>query len=178
MFDSTVGATYLLKRTELAVRACVEVALMQFDLTPNQFLMLVRLDYEGAQSSAQLARALGIRPQSITETIAPLELKGLIQRQESPKHRRILQITLTTAGKQLLTQAKKVANKLEQELLTCLTPTELGHLRNALEKVRASAERHETHPAVRRQEAAQLGRAHLRRPWAGTARPAARRRTG
>src|SRR5215468_11011657 len=101
MLDSPVGTTYLLKRTELAVRACVEVALMQFDLTPNQFLLLVRLDYEGGQSSAQLARAVGIRPQSMNETVAPLEQKGLIQRQESPEHRRILQITLTPAGKQL-----------------------------------------------------------------------------
>jgi DNA-binding MarR family transcriptional regulator len=178
MPDSPVSTTYLLKRTELAVRACIEVALLQFDLTPNQFLMLVRLDYEGGQSSAQLARALGIRPQSITETITPLELEGLIQRQESPEHRRILQITLTAAGRHLLGQAKKVARRLEQELLAALAPEELSVLRTALEKLRASAEQHETHPVVRRKEAAQLGRVHVSRPWAGTTRPATRRRTG
>lgn len=176
MPDSPVGTTYLLKRAELAVRACVEVALLQFDLTPNQFLLLVRLDYEGGQSSAQLARALGVRPQSLADTLSPLEVKGLIRRQESPEHRRILRITLTAAGKQLLGHARKVARSLEQELLTALTQEEIASLRNALEKLCVSAEQHETHPVVRRKEAAQLGRIHISRPWTAASKPAGQRR--
>jgi len=131
---------------------------------------------EGGQSSAQLARAIGIRPQSITEVIGPLEHRGLIRRRQSPEHRRILRITLTPAGNDLSAQAKQVAGQLEQELLTALTPGELNSLRSALEKLRATAERHETHAVVRRNEALQLGRTHFARPWTGTRRAAARRR--
>ena len=50
MSDTPRTFIYLLKHTELAVRGCVEVALEQFDLTPNQFLMLLRLSHKEGQS--------------------------------------------------------------------------------------------------------------------------------
>jgi DNA-binding MarR family transcriptional regulator len=68
-----VGTIYLLKRAELAVRACMEVALSQFGLTPAQFLMLYRLRDSHAPSAADLARDLHVRPQSMIEIIRPLE---------------------------------------------------------------------------------------------------------
>src|SRR5262245_14012367 len=99
---ASVGTVDLLKRAELAVRGCAEATLLQFDLTPAQFLVLFRLKYAMAPvSSADLARAAGIRPQSVVDIIGPLERDGLIRRREAPEHRRILRITLTAAGEQL-----------------------------------------------------------------------------
>lgn len=165
MLDSSLITSYMIKRAELAVRNCLEVALQQFDLTSNQYLMLLRLNYHGAQSSAQFARAVGVRPQSITDIIGPLERKGLIQRQENPENRRILLITLTTKGQQLMVRAGKVTIQLDRELLADLDAHEISVLRKALEKIRATAERHECHPVVRRREAKELARARAARPW-------------
>jgi DNA-binding MarR family transcriptional regulator len=144
MGDAVESFIYLLKHTELAVRGCVEVPLLQFDLTPNQFLMLVRLLHHDGMSAAELARAVGIRPQSIGEALAPLEAKSLIRRQESSRHRRILKISLTSAGRQLLARATRVGRQLEKELLSDLNAAELAALRSGLTKVLARAQQRET----------------------------------
>jgi DNA-binding MarR family transcriptional regulator len=146
----STGVVYLLKRAELAVRSCAEVALAPYGLTPTQFLVLFQLRESEGVSSAELARTIGVRPQSMGELIAPLEREGLIKRREAPEHRRILRITLTAAGEQLLARALRVARELEEELLSSLTVQEIRHLRGGLAKLLMSAQTHEMHPMVRR----------------------------
>jgi DNA-binding MarR family transcriptional regulator len=170
--SASVGTVDLLKRAELAVRGCAEAILVPFNLTPAQFLVLFRLKYSTHNvSSADLARAAGIRPQSVVDLIGPLERAGLIKRREAPEHRRILRITLTAAGEQLFARALPVAAQLERELLATLTATELSGLRKGLEKLLANAEVHELHPTMRRSVAAATMRAEVAR------RSAKRRKT-
>ncbi len=144
------GLVYLLKSTELAVRSCAEVALTPFGLTPALFLMLFRLKESDGISSAELARTIGVRPQSIVDLIRPLERAKFIRRRRAPEHRRILRISLTAAGERLLEQVIPVARQLEEELFASLTPQEVTQLRDGLTKLRFSAQAHETHPTVRR----------------------------
>jgi len=151
--EQSLGTVYLLKRAELAVRSCVEAALAPFRLTPTQFLLLLRLEDSGGLSSAELARAAGVRPQSIVDLIGPLEREGWIKRREAPEHRRILRISLSLAGKQLLARARPVAMQLEKELLGEVGDVELAQLREGLTKLLANAEAHDTHPVVRRSAA-------------------------
>jgi DNA-binding MarR family transcriptional regulator len=88
MAEQPVSTVYLLKRAELAVRGCVEVALSAVDLTPSQYFILVLVKSGDASSSAELARAMGVLPQSMTELIAPLEKQGAIVRQPDPDKRK------------------------------------------------------------------------------------------
>jgi DNA-binding MarR family transcriptional regulator len=175
--DSPPGTIYLLKRVELAIRGCAETALAPFGLTPTQFLILFRLKYSEGTSSAELARATGVRPQSIVDIIRPLERDGLIKRREAPEHRRILRITLSPAGEQLLARSIPVAAELERELLSTLSGQELKRLRESLTKLLASAEAHETHPGVRRAAAVTAMRAEIARPWKKATAPRQRRRS-
>jgi DNA-binding MarR family transcriptional regulator len=138
--DSLESTIYLLKRAELAVRGCVEEALVPFGLTTTQFLVLVRLKHSEGLSSAELARAIGVRPQSITDLVGPLERDGLIVRREAPEHRRILRISLSAAGEQLLARAAPVAQRLEKELLGDLDADALARLRQGLMTLLANAE--------------------------------------
>ena len=162
--SASVGTVDLLKRAELAVRGCAEAILVPFGLTPAQFLVLFRLKYSTTNvSSAELARAAGIRPQSVVDLIGPLEREGLIRRREAPEHRRILRITLTAAGEQLFARALPAAAQLERELVSTLKANELAGLRKGLEKLLANAEVHESHPAVRRSAAAAMMRAQITR---------------
>jgi DNA-binding MarR family transcriptional regulator len=171
--NASVGMIYLLKRAELAVRSCAEAALVPFRLTPTQFLLLHRLQESTGVSSAELARAIGVRPQSIVDLIGPLEQEGLIKRREAPEHRRILRITLSAAGKRLLAQALPVARQLEEELLRNLNTQETAHLRGGLTKLLANAQAHETHQRVVRRSAASMreGVARLWRPVDTAAQP-------
>jgi DNA-binding MarR family transcriptional regulator len=161
MTSSPVGTVYILKRAELAVRSCVEVALAEFSLTPTQFLTLTRLRDAEELSSAALAREIGVRPQSILEVIGPLERRGLIEREASPAHRRTLHIQLTASGRKVLQQALRVASKLEAELLSALSAREIAVLQKALVKLWERAEKHDLHPGSIRARAQELMRAHL-----------------
>jgi DNA-binding MarR family transcriptional regulator len=174
--SASVGTVYLLKRAELAVRGCVEASLLPYGLTPAQLLVLFRLKHSTTHvSSAELARAAGVRPQSVVDLIGPLEREGLIRRRKAPEHRRILRITLTAAGEQLFARAMPAAAQLESELLSNLKAVELDGLRKGLEKLLANAEAHESHPAVRRSAAAATMRTEMARK-SGKATTASRRR--
>jgi len=176
MGDTPRSFIYLLKHCELAVRGCVEVALEQFEITPNQFLMLLRLSHKEGQSAAELARGIGVRPQSLTEIIAPLADKGFIAREESPQHRRILRISLTPAGRQMLARTTRVGQQLERELVADLSAEEHAVLCQGLGKVLKRAQEHECHPEVRRISAIELAKRQIARPWSLSKARRARRR--
>jgi len=161
MYKRPVGTIYLLKRAEVAVRGCMDVALVEFDLTPAQFLMLFRLREHAELSSAALARDIGVRPQSIIGLIRPLERKGLLQREPSPAHQRVLHMRLTATGKKLLADAMRVAARIEAELLDDLDDRHVTALQEALSKLWSRAEGHSLHPSSIRAKAEKLMREHL-----------------
>jgi DNA-binding MarR family transcriptional regulator len=141
---------YLLKRAELAVRGCVEMAFRDVALTPSQYFILLLVKADEATSSAELARAMGVLPQSMTELIAPLEKRGAIARQRDSRNRRILRIELTAAGEKLFEQATALAIRLEQELLADFDASKLEELNKTFTALIASAEKHSYHPTLRR----------------------------
>jgi DNA-binding MarR family transcriptional regulator len=161
MYKRPVGTIYLLKRAELAVRGCVEVALAQFDLTPAQFLLLYRLRDHSDLSGAALARDIGVRPQSIIGLIRPLERKAFIEREPSPAHRRVLHMRLTPTGKKLLSDALRVAARVEGDLLKDLDDKQLNALQDGLTKLWGRAASHDLHPVSIRARAQELMREHI-----------------
>ena len=176
MADLPVSTIYLLKRAELAVRGCVEVALSPTDLTPSQYFILFLVKCGEATSSAELARSMGVLPQSMTEIIAPLEKKGAIVRKPDPANNRILRIELTTAGERLFAKGTEVAIRIEQELLEGFDARELAAVNRFFGELTANAESHSFHPKLRRltkvAAKAKSVRATAKRPARGSARRA------
>lgn len=176
-----VGTIYLLKRAELAVRGCMEVVLAEFDLTPAQFLMLYRMRDCADISAAELAREIGVRPQSLINLIAPLERAGVLEREPSPRHRRILYMRLTAAGKRLVADAVRSASRIENELLASLDAGRLSAFQEVLTALSERAQAHELHPGSIRAKAQASMRAQLavrRRGAAGNpGAPGGNRRT-
>src|SRR5690242_15850261 len=167
MFKRPVGTIYLVKRVELAVRSCMEVALVEFGLTPAQLLMLFRMRDHAELSSAALARDIGVRPQSMIGLIRPLERKGFLEREPSPKHQRVLHMRLTPAGKKLVANAMRVAARIEGEVLVDLDDKQITALQDALTKIWQRAEGHELHPSSIRAQAEQFLRERLVTPRRG-----------
>lgn len=150
MAEFPVGTVYLLKRAELAVRGCVELALAEADLTPSQYFILFLVKLGEASSSAELARAMGVLPQSMTELIAPLEQKNAIARRPDPSNNRILRIELTAEGERIFAKGTDIAIRIERELLEDFDERDLERLNRAFKKLTAKAEAHSYHPNVRR----------------------------
>jgi DNA-binding MarR family transcriptional regulator len=155
MTQSPVGTVYLLKRAELAVRGCMELALAEADLTPSQYFILFLVKCGEATSSAELARAMGVLPQSMTELIAPLEQRGAILRRPDPTNNRILRIEVTAEGEKIFAKGTEIAIRIESELLEGFDERELARLNRAFTDLIAQAEAHSYHPNLRRLSKAQ-----------------------
>ena len=115
----------------------------------------------GDWSAAALAREIGVRPQSLVTLIAPLERRGILEREPSPDHGRILHNRLTVAGKKLLANALRVAGQIESELLGEVDEKKLALLQETLVELWERAEAHERHPGAIRAKADEMVRAQL-----------------
>jgi DNA-binding MarR family transcriptional regulator len=68
------------------------------ELSMTESAVLARLDRDGPATIADLARAEGMRPQSMGTTVASLEERGLLERKPHPTDGRQSNIELTAKG--------------------------------------------------------------------------------
>lgn len=68
------------------------------ELTLSQLAILARLDRAGPMTTADLARAEFVKPQSMGTTLADLEQAGLVQRRPHPTDGRQVLFALTADG--------------------------------------------------------------------------------
>jgi DNA-binding MarR family transcriptional regulator len=68
------------------------------ELSWSQIAILARLDKVGAMTTADLARAEFVKPQSMGTTLADLEQAGLVQRRPHPTDGRQVLFALTVEG--------------------------------------------------------------------------------
>lgn len=103
------------------------------DLTRSQINVLVRLERDGPATVSGLARAEGVRPQSMGATISALEGAGLLRRAPHPDDGRKTAISLTDAAREQFA-AHRLAKEdwLQRTLARELDPDELARLRDAL----------------------------------------------
>ena len=76
------------------------------DLTPSQTSVLLRLEKDGPATTSNLARAEGMRPQSMGAVIAALESAGLVQGAPHPHDGRQTILSLTDACRQRINQGR------------------------------------------------------------------------
>ena len=65
------------------------------DLTPSQASVLLRLEKDGPATVSSLARAEGMRPQSMSAIVAPLQESGLVSGAADPSDGRQILMSLT-----------------------------------------------------------------------------------
>src|ERR1700690_272114 len=76
----------------------VRAAAASHELSLTEAAVMARLDKDGPATTADLARAEGIKPQSMGTTIAALEEMGIVERKPHPTDGRQVYIALTTKG--------------------------------------------------------------------------------
>ncbi|UNO39302.1 MarR family transcriptional regulator [Streptomyces sp. MST-110588] len=80
----------------------LRVASPEGELTPTQRAVLGRITNEGPTTTAALARAELVRPQSMRITLAALEERGLVARSPHPTDGRQVVFALTEEGHRLV----------------------------------------------------------------------------
>ena len=93
------AATELALALSLLVRRLRSTAPSEaHELSWSQRCVMVRLENDGAATTADLARAEGVKPQSMGATVASLEEMGIVQRKPHPTDGRQVNIVLTAKG--------------------------------------------------------------------------------
>ncbi|WEO93626.1 MarR family transcriptional regulator [Streptomyces sp. FXJ1.172] len=123
---------YLLKRTELVVRARLEELVRPAGITALQYTALTVLERHDGISAAQLARDSFVTAQSMADMVRALEARDLIRREPNPGNRREKIILLTGTGRRLLADYAEAARHLEHRMVQDLTPQEVTRFRDAL----------------------------------------------
>lgn len=80
------------------------------DLTRSQSSALLRLERDGAATATALARAEGVRPQSMAKIVGALEDAGLISGSPDPKDGRKTVLSLTEAAREELRTGRIAKN--------------------------------------------------------------------
>ncbi len=104
------------------------------DLTSSQISVLLRLEMDGSATVSSLARAEGMRPQSMSSIVAPLQEAGLVRGAPDPNDGRQTLLSLTPKCIKKLQQGRAA----RQDWLTArisqkLSAAEQGQLRAAFE---------------------------------------------
>jgi DNA-binding MarR family transcriptional regulator len=104
------------------------------DLTPSQVSVLLRLEKEGPATTSNLARAEGMRPQSMAPVIAALESAGMIAGTPDPADGRQTLLALTSACRKWLEKGRAARQDwLTRTLQAKLSPNELEEVAKAVE---------------------------------------------
>lgn len=135
-FEEDVNARLgsYIKRAEQALIGAKTSILRGFDLTVPQYAAMMSLLYSGGESAANLARVALVTPQTMATILKNLEAKGLVERNASTLHARVVVNSLTDSGEALVLRADKQVRRLEKELSAIFTPDTLEAFRKALER--------------------------------------------
>jgi len=131
--DFTLAVGGLIRR----LRSDVQVS----DLNLSEASVVSRLEREGPLTTAALARAEAMTPQSMGALVMQLERHGLVQRQPHPTDGRQRLIALTQAGRAARQRQQAAKRAWLVEAMERLDPSEVEILQAAIPLIRRLGER-------------------------------------
>jgi DNA-binding MarR family transcriptional regulator len=128
----TPRISYVVGRLDRALRREIGALVAPHGLSVPQYTALSILRDRAGLSNAQLARRSYVTPQSMNEVIAALERDGLVARSPAANHGRVLEMTLTDAGSEVLARCEAAVTEMENRMLADLDDDERAQLLAAL----------------------------------------------
>jgi DNA-binding MarR family transcriptional regulator len=113
--------TALLTLVARRQRAALAAALIEHGLYPGQEQVLILLNDMIPRSTGEIAAELQVRAPTISKMIARLEAQGLLKRVGSEADGRLVEVTLTEKGIQLLEVSAGALLNVEQRMLSDLS---------------------------------------------------------
>ena len=132
---------YLIKQVQYATYVRLESALLPLGITAAQFRILTTLVHGEKRSSAELSRMFGVKPQTMIKQIAILEANGIIERNLARANKRVLEVSLTDAGRARLRACEKAAAGVEEAIFAAFEPGDLDEYRALMLKLLAGLRR-------------------------------------
>ena len=113
-----------------------------YDLTMEEWVVLVHLWHQDGQNQAQLGAVAGRHKTAVTRAIDHLEELNFVVRVPDQNDRRNKLIYLTRAGKEMKTTLMPLAVQTEREALSGILPADLMRCRGVLEKILSNIRHH------------------------------------
>ena len=111
---------YALKRAQHVLRIRMDEALRSLNVSTPQYAVLSLIEGEAGISSAKIARAGFVTPQTMHGILANLRRDGLVLREADPEHGRIQRSLLTPQGRKVLKQAHRAVREVENIMIRSL----------------------------------------------------------
>jgi DNA-binding MarR family transcriptional regulator len=111
---------FLLRRAHQISAAVFEDECRGVGLTPAQFGVLTVLRTHPGLGQSSLARALGFDKVTVLRVLRGLEARGFVERGPAPDNKRNMCVNLTEAGRSVLQQAQRPAERAYRRLLAPL----------------------------------------------------------
>lgn len=105
------------------------------ELTKPQYAVLEALDQSGPLDQLSLGQASATTRATMTEMLSRMEKKGLIQRKVDEHDGRQKLVSLTEAGRSILTEARPIADAVSDSFMEHLTPEESKQLLHLMQKL-------------------------------------------
>ena len=126
---------YLLKRTGAMLATAIDQELTRFDLTHQQFAILMVLAECNCSTAADLARETCGDTGAITRMLDRLEAKDIVRRVRSLEDRRVINIELTDSGKQIVEKLPVVPVNVMNRHLQGFSKDELETMKSYLRRL-------------------------------------------
>jgi DNA-binding MarR family transcriptional regulator len=136
--DGPPSVLYTVKQVELAARHHLEEVLRPSGITALQYTALTVLQRRDGLTVTELAHNSFVTVQSMADLLRPLHEQQLISRRADPGHGRRQLISLTAAGRDLITEYDSRVSALEQQMLAPLSAEEAVQLRRLLARCRTA----------------------------------------
>jgi DNA-binding MarR family transcriptional regulator len=124
-----------LSKARALLTAEMDVALVSIGVTSSQVGTLLFLSWGMARSSVELSKLLGIDPGFVTRLVDRLERQGLVCRARDSLDRRVVNLTLTEAGRNAAAGIAKIAPAVLNRRLSSFTSLEFRTLQSLLSKL-------------------------------------------
>lgn len=130
---------YLIKRVMAVVSTSLDQELSRYDITHQQFSILMILSDTGCSTAADLARITCGDTGAMTRMLDRLEAKDVIRRVRSSADRRIVNIELTEAGRAFASKMPIVAINVMNRHLRGFEGAELELMKGFLRRILTTA---------------------------------------
>lgn len=129
----------LLMQTSKAIHERIKEEMAKNKLGITEFSVLEVLYQKGKQTIQQIGNCVLVTSGSMTYVIDKLEQRGLLSRNACPDDRRVIHVTLTDDGNELMNEIMPKYHKVVNQMFDSLNSDEAETLVQLLKKVRNNA---------------------------------------
>ena len=122
--------------TDKLHRSLIEQRMSDLNLHRSQHIMLLCISgFETPPTQKDIAKKLDISAATATVTMKKLEQAGYITKTTSESDNRCNRVGITDEGRNILVQAKKIFESVDENMFSGLTDEELSNFVECLEKI-------------------------------------------